>query len=127
MRAPSVPNHLEARWEQIAANFATMATLLEEQRPATLLTEIFVRTQALCEGAVAQESRANAKTLADNVQSALRTWQQVWPRLGSQPPFRQAVAREARLWSKKFLELAKASGRASAPRAATGATGTRQE
>lgn len=106
MRALSVPNRLEARWEQIAANFATMATLIEEQKPSVLLTEVFVRTQALCEGAVAQESRAEAKTLADNVQSALRTWQQVWPRLGSESTFRQAVAREARLWSKRFLELA---------------------
>ena len=99
-------NQLKARWEQIAANFATIAILIEEQRPTVLLTETFMRTQALCEGAVAQASRANAKTLAGNVQSALRTWQQVWPRLGSQPPFRQAVAREARLWSQRFLELA---------------------
>jgi hypothetical protein len=48
-----------------------------------------------------QERRA----LLAHVQTAAQTWREVWPRLGGQREFRHAVAREARLWSKRLLEL----------------------
>lgn len=98
---PSVP---DPRWQRIAEGFAAIATSIEEERPAASLMEVLAQTQALCEEAIAHESRADAKALTGNVQLAVRTWQQVWPRLGAQGPFRQAVIREARMWSKRFLE-----------------------
>jgi len=68
--------------------------------------EELTRIQALCDEVIAREPQAEANAVAGNVQLAVRTWQQVWPRLGTQEPFRQAVMREARMWSKRFLERA---------------------
>jgi len=104
MRTPSAPDERDPRRRRIAEHFAAIATCIEEDRPDAFLMEVLAQTQALCEEAIAHEPRADAKTLAGNVQLAVRTWQQVWPRLGSQGPFRQAVVREARMWSKRFLE-----------------------
>ena len=45
-----------------------------------------------------------AKTQLADLQQRLTVWRDVWPRLGKDPQFRAAVAREARRWSAEFLQ-----------------------
>ena len=68
-----------------------------------MLPDAFERTGRLCAQLAVQE-QAEVKQLLTNVQQALQTWQEVWPRLGTSGEFRAAVAREARQWSKRFSE-----------------------
>ncbi|PIQ83755.1 MAG: hypothetical protein COV75_05785 [Candidatus Omnitrophica bacterium CG11_big_fil_rev_8_21_14_0_20_63_9] len=67
------------------------------------------QAQDTCQRA-AEQAVGETKAYLVNVGTALQTWQQVWPRLGEQPEFRQAVGREARLWAKRFTELAHRDG-----------------
>ena len=64
----------------------------------------FEETRALCEQAAGRAGSGALNALLANVSTALRTWQDVWPRLGTQRDFRVAVAREARLWAKRLSE-----------------------
>ena len=63
-----------------------------------LLKQLRLDCQKLSEAAKSKETQASAA----QVQQALETWLQVWPRLSSQPDFRHAVAREARLWANRL-------------------------
>lgn len=91
---------------QIAAHFARAASAITEQQPDEALMMIFKETRTLCEQAVA-ESSTEMRSLLANLQQPLETWQQVWSRLGEQQEFRQAVAREAELWSKRLSAMVK--------------------
>jgi len=86
----------------IAAAFADIAEQIDGRAQEETLREVFARTQTLCQEAVARASSADMRQLLGNVQAALARWHEVWPRLGGQRDFRSAVAREARLWSRKF-------------------------
>lgn len=88
----------------IAASFAEIAAQIEGQAQDAALRASFTQAQVLCQQAADHAPSAELKQLLTNVQAALTTWHQVWPRLGTQRDFRLAVAREARLWSKKLSE-----------------------
>ena len=53
---------------------------------------------AECLAACAHDATLSKTSQAD-VQQRLTVWRDVWPRLGQDPQFRAAVAREARRWS----------------------------
>ena len=93
------------RLERIAAQFARIAACVEERRDDAELADTLRETRALCEWA-AQPPSASAE-LFTNLTTALETWRTVWPRLGRQPEFRQAVAREAGRWARHVAALAK--------------------
>jgi len=65
------------------------------------------QAERLCEQVAAEDASTALQALVSNVRTALQTWQAVWPRLGGQREFRQAVAREAGLWSRRLTALAK--------------------
>lgn len=88
----------------IAASFAEIASRIEGHAGDEPLRDVFTHTQALCQQAAGRAPSSDLRQLLTNVQAALTTWHQVWPRLGAQRDFRAAVAREARLWSKKLSE-----------------------
>ena len=88
----------------MAAGCAAIAAWVEERKPQTALLARFEEVRALCEQAAARERSALLKGWLANMSEALRTWQNVWPRLGTQQEFRLAVAREARLWGKRLFE-----------------------
>ena len=87
---------------RLEAQFQRIADAIEQRQPNQLVTEAFRAAQALCAEVTVHEPDAAARTLLTNVQTALETWQAVWPRLGAQQEFRQAVAREAGLWARKL-------------------------
>lgn len=85
----------------VADAFAAVADGVESNEPLEELRPRFHKARAAC-----REASASAVTdlrhMLNNVQQALVAWEDVWPRLGSQAPFRQAVIREARAWAKQF-------------------------
>ena len=98
------------RLAQIAEGFTSIASCVEHRKPDAALMKALEETRTLCAW-VAPESSGTIRTLLTNVQTALSTWQQVWPRMGSQREFRQAVAREANLWSRRLQALVKGCSR----------------
>jgi len=92
---------------RVAESFAHLAAGLAGREPDADLLERFQRTESLCKRAVAENAPAELNSLLPKLQAALQTWQEVWPRLGTQREFRQAVAREADLWSRRLTALAK--------------------
>ena len=88
----------------MVAGCSAIAACVEERKPQAALMGRFEETRALCEQAAARVGSGELNALLANVSTALRTWQDVWPRLGTQRDFRVAVAREARLWAKRLSE-----------------------
>jgi len=95
----------------VAEQFMAIAESIEAHQPAGTLLKLFQEAQLICRSAASHERLAEPQRLLTNVQTALATWQDVWPRLGSRLEFRLAVVREARLWSKRFAEAGACSER----------------
>ena len=85
----------------VAEAFAAIADGVDGGRPDEELRRRFQQAGTLCRQA-SGTAPADLQPLLANVQQALATWEEVWPRLGGQAPFRQAVIREARSWAKRF-------------------------
>ncbi len=73
----------------------------KQQAVEKLLKQLHLDCQKLSEATQSKEIQSSTA----QVQQALETWLQVWPRLSSQDDFRLAVAREARLWSGRFTKM----------------------
>ena len=87
---------------QVAERFAAIASCVQEHQPDEAVVRLLTQAEVLCEEAACEEASGELKTLLMDVRTALQTWQAVWPRLGRQPEFRRAVAREAQQWSTRF-------------------------
>ena len=83
----------------LAAELAVIATHLDAAQPDAHLIKLLER--ARCSSQEAAAAAPSMASLLANLAMALQTWQEVWPRLGSQREFRLAVAREARLWAER--------------------------
>ena len=88
--------------QELAGRFAAIAVCIEGGEPSERLLTLLREAQAACEQAADAAPQGELKDWLVNLRAATETWQQVWPRLGAQRDFRLAVAREARLWSKRF-------------------------
>ena len=66
---------------------------------------MFQQAQQQCEAAIATASEASEKETLTRLATVVGTWQHVWSRLGAQPDFRLAVAREARWWAQRLTEF----------------------
>ena len=73
---------------------ATLAAAL------TRLADAADRGSAAAVAVALQDALALSATTADLPQR-LTVWRDVWPRLGQDPQFRAAVAREARRWAEQ--------------------------
>ena len=86
----------------LVRSFAAAAAAVEAHRADAMILDALREAASACRRVVSDRpAGANPDELL-NVQAALSTWQEVWPRLGGQREFRQAVAREARWWMKRF-------------------------
>jgi hypothetical protein len=93
---------------RVGGEFAAIASAVESRAERPDVPALFSSVEGLCREAAQREPSGERRQWLVNVQSVLQTWQQVWPRLGGQREFRLAVAREARLWSKRFAPDARA-------------------
>ncbi len=91
--------------DRAAESFAHLATCVMGREADAAVLAALTETRTRCDAASAE--RPGQRALFVNLQTALSTWQQVWPRLGGQGEFRAAVAREAEQWAKKLTGLAK--------------------
>jgi len=65
------------------------------------------QAEGLCEPANADGATEELASLLPKLRTTFQAWREVWPRMGSRREFRQAVAREAGLWSRRLTALAK--------------------
>ncbi|MBI3321102.1 MAG: hypothetical protein HYZ91_02405 [Candidatus Omnitrophica bacterium] len=93
--------------EPITTELLAVASAIQERQPEAAMIERLATLERLCAAPVAQERNGAATPWLANVKTVLETWRQVWPRLGQDEEFRLAVAREARLWSKRLASLAR--------------------
>jgi len=100
---------LEQQLAAIAAQFAEIAAAIERGRSDKGVAEAFTQIQNAC--GTAGKRSSGSQTLLANMTTAVETWRTVWPRLGHQREFRQAVVREANMWARRFEELAKSTAR----------------
>ena len=91
---------------EVAEGFAALASCVEAHSSEAEVMERLRLSQSVCERAALRSGGTDGGRLLTHVQQALETWRAVWPRLGAQREFRAAVAREARLWAKRFQETA---------------------
>ena len=91
------------RLERLATHFARIASCVDANTSDDDVSAILEETETFCEGLAAD--RSDETQLLRNLKTALGTWRQVWPRLGSQREFRLAVAREAAQWSKRLRAM----------------------
>jgi len=89
----------------VADAFAAIADGVAAGQPDAALRQRFQQALSACRQAAAS-APAELQPLLANVQQALATWDEVWPRLGGQEPFRNAVIREARTWAQRFADNA---------------------
>ena len=79
----------------LAQQLGRLADAADRGQP-NVVPALLEKCLALCVEAVS--AGASRSTVAD-LQQRLKVWLDVWPRLGKDPQFRAAVAREARHWA----------------------------
>lgn len=85
---------------RISDQFLRIAQAAEAKPGAEILMLLTTARQRCLEQAAHQPTATRA--LLEDLAHRLQVWSEVWPRLGKDAGFRQAVAREARLWSQKI-------------------------
>lgn len=93
----------DARLARIADGFERITAAVESRAATPRFQDAVQQTQDLCAWA-APEAPPEERALLTNLQTALATWHDVWPRLGRQPEFQQAVAREAQRWARHLRD-----------------------
>ena len=93
-----------ARLDRLSTDFAAIASCITQRQPDAALSAMLTETETRCRWA-ADTSTEPVRSLLTNLTQPLQTWRQVWSRLGTQPEFRQAVAREAEMWSRRLQAL----------------------
>lgn len=86
----------------VAERFAAVASSIEQQHSDEQVLRALSDAQTVCDQLAAAEASDTHRQLLQHVKIVFETWQQVWHRLGTQREFRLAVAREARLWTKRL-------------------------
>ena len=100
MGAPSRPEAAAGVFGPLAGALETIAETLEAGRGSTDVTAALHEAAARCQGR--GDLPTDQQRLFQNVHTVVSTWREVWPRMGARREFRQAVAREARLWARRL-------------------------
>ena len=103
-RAPE-PSKAEREASGVAACFAAIAEEIRRGVSAARVTAAIDAAQHACLGALGSGSGGELAEALANLQTVLKTWAEVWPRLGAQTEFRAAVIREAELWARRLPAL----------------------
>jgi len=91
-----------AQLGHLASNLSRIAWLSDRPQEQQTLLQVLRESEYFAEWTAAHWSFEVQEMLLQ-VQVRLAMWRRVWPRLGSQREFCQAVAREAQQWSKRLL------------------------
>lgn len=99
----SAPGNLQ----RLSSEFSAIAASIEARQAEAAVTDALATAQATAQAVARSRGPTEVTALAANLSTALQTWGSVWPRLGQRAEFRQAVLREATMWSKRLVALAK--------------------
>ncbi len=96
----------ETQLATLSAHFSKLEQFCGRPKEGQTIGEIFRKLQESI-ASLGKGSPSGRRELLEDLQVRVSTWLEVWPRLGKDIDFRNAVAREARIWSKKLAEAAK--------------------
>jgi len=97
---------VERRIGNLASDFARLEWVCNHPKESDTLSDLLRQMKHITEWVAEGASLNIQETMAD-IQPRLSMWGLIWPRLGHQLQFRNAVAREAHAWSNQLLKLAK--------------------
>lgn len=92
--------------QRLSSQFAAIAAAIDGHGTDAAVTEALHTTRTATRTMAQSRAPAGVTSLAANLSTALDAWESVWPRLGQRAEFRQAVIREATMWSKRLAALA---------------------
>ncbi len=101
----SVPGTLAS----LISSCEQIASCIQTRESEAVIAEVLGQTMKACQSANTHQQTAEIKTIVSQLDVAVGTWKKVWPHLGHQEEFRNAVAREAKSWAKRLVPLAKES------------------
>ena len=101
--------YLQDSLEKQIGNLASDFLRLEEacRHPKDAVNDLLQEIEYCIGWSVGTAGPVKTKGILEDLQTRVATWRLVWPRLGKDPQFRNAVAREAHAWSQKLLKLVK--------------------
>lgn len=94
---------LPSRLHQLSEDLLRIQEGCDHQTVSAVMEAMLLEAEYHCEWTVADAAPAMQTMLAD-LQMRLAMWRRVYPRLGKQPAFRAAVAREAASWVKRLTD-----------------------
>ena len=95
--------------ESLSSDFSRLEQTCNHPKDSSNFNGLFLKMEHLMGSSLDAKSPRNVKEMFEDLRLRVTTWRQVWPRLGKQPEFRNAVAREAHAWSQKLLKLARSA------------------
>ena len=90
----------------LASHFSRLERMCTHPKEANHLEALFRELKYFTER-MADGASLELQELLGDIQIRVAMWEHVWPRLGGEGAFRNAVAREAHAWSNKLLKLSK--------------------
>ncbi len=85
--------------DQLTSLLTQLVDSIDAGRPDGEVTRVLADSVSRC---ARGPQTTTDRRLIEQLTQVLETWQQVWPRMGRQQVFRQAVAREASQWAKRL-------------------------
>ena len=95
----------EKRLGNLASDFSRLEWACSHPKESDMLSDLLRQMKHITEW-IAQDAPLSIQEVMADIQPRLSMWSLIWPRLGAQPQFRNAVARESLAWSHKLLKLA---------------------
>ena len=89
----------------LASDFSRLEWLCNHSEDPINCDDLLREIEYFTEWSVEGEGPLQTKETLVDLQVRVAMWRRIWPRLGSQSQFRNAVAREAHAWSQKLLKL----------------------
>ena len=100
-------NPFEKQIGNLASDFSRLEEACGSQKTPANCNDLLQEIEYCIGWSMGAEGSIKTKEILADLQMRVATWRLVWPRLGKQPEFRNAVAREAHAWAQKLLKLAK--------------------
>ena len=95
--------------ENLSSDFSRLEQACNHPKDSGNFNGLFLKMEHLMESSLDAKSPRAVKEMFEDLRLRVTTWREVWPRLGKDPQFRNAVARESHAWSQKLLRLKVAS------------------
>ena len=96
---------LKTRIGNLASDFSRLEWLCTHPKESAGCEELFRQMKYFTEWIAEDKTPLDLQETMADIQIRVAMWERVWPRLGKESAFRNAVAREAHAWSNKLLKF----------------------